>query len=230
MLPLHITRVRSDCSLHFKIRPFSTFRHLLWPLLTSPLPSPAVADALPGNFPGETETSLGKTLIFPPVAAEFTCAMSERLSGLTIPCWLTPSHRPCIRFLSVRAGFCLQLPPHPVSRRRSCLQLTIPVVTARRELSPLRSVPCQAHMGSGLPLRDPRNDGKVVNFTQCNLEKGPGNQPSQPPASARSSWLTRPAASICTICPALGMISTLAPSIALAWPAGIIASASPQIT
>ncbi len=149
MLPLHITRVRSDCSLHFKIRPFSTFRHLLWPLLTSPLPSPAVADALPGNFPGETETSLGKTLIFPPVAAEFTCAMSERLSGLTIPCWLTPSHRPCIRFLSVRAGFCLQLPPHPVSRRRSCLQLTIPVVTARRELSPLRSVPCQAHMGPG---------------------------------------------------------------------------------
>jgi len=81
--------------------------------------------------PREEEISLGKTLILPPVAAGFTRVVSERLSGLAVHCRLTPPHRPHIRFLCVRSGFRLRLPPHPTSRRRSCHQLTIPVVTAR---------------------------------------------------------------------------------------------------
>src|SRR5690554_1456184 len=95
--------------------------------------------------PREAEISLGKTLILPPVAAGFTNAVSERLSGLTIRGWLTPPHRPSIRFLFVRSGVCRRLPPHPASRRRSCPWLAIPVVTARRGLPPPTSAPCQAH-------------------------------------------------------------------------------------
>src|SRR5690606_20405650 len=75
----------------------------------------------------------------------FTNAVSERLSGLTIRGWLTPPHRPSIRFLFVRSGVCRRLPPHPASRRRSCPWLAIPVVTARRGLPPPTSAPCQAH-------------------------------------------------------------------------------------
>src|SRR5690606_5593556 len=133
----------------FRIRPFSHPRQgvgdLLWPLLTSPLPSLPVAGHLLGTAPSEAETSLGKTLILPPVAAGFTTAVSERLSGLTIRGWLTPPHRPSIRFLFVRSGVCRRLPPHPASRRRSCPWLAIPVVTARRGLPPPTSAPCQAH-------------------------------------------------------------------------------------
>src|SRR6185369_15101312 len=42
------------------------------------------------------------------------------------PCRVTPPHRPCIRFLFVASELCFRLPPHPVSRRRSCLPLTVP--------------------------------------------------------------------------------------------------------
>src|SRR5690625_3448671 len=101
--------------------------------------------------PREAEISLGKTLILPPVAAGFTNAVSERLSGLTIRGWLTPPHRPSIRFLFVRSGVCRRLPPHPASRRRTCPWLAIPVVTARRGLPPPTSAPCQAHSIGAAP-------------------------------------------------------------------------------
>src|SRR5690606_36720689 len=108
----------------FRNRPFSHTRQgvgdLLWPLLTSALPSLPVAGHLLGTAPREAETSLSKTLILPPVAAGFLNAVSERLSGLTICGWPTPPHRPSIRFPFVRSVVCCLLPPHPSSRRRSC--------------------------------------------------------------------------------------------------------------
>src|SRR5690606_6781485 len=118
---------------------------LLWPLLPSPLPARPVAGHLRGPAPRGAATPLGKTLILPPLAAGVTNAVSERVPGLTIRGWLTPPHRPAIRFLFVRSGVCRRLPPHPASRRRSCPWLAIPVVTARRGLPPPTSAPCQAH-------------------------------------------------------------------------------------
>ncbi len=132
----------------------------MW-LRAGPSSGSAVAGSLLGIVPRGEEISLGKTLIFPPRifppgAAGFTRAMSERRSGLAIHCWLTPSHRPAIRFLFVRSGFRLRLPPHPASRRRRCLQLTIPVVAARRDLPSPKSVSCQAHNARAAPIKSDR--------------------------------------------------------------------------
>src|SRR5690625_4646059 len=134
--------------------------------------------------PREAEISLGKTLILPPVAAGFTNAVSERLSGLTIRGWLTPPHRPSIRFLFVRSGVCRRLPPHPASRRRSCPWLAIPVVTARRGLPPPTSAPCQAHLerkgGFGRPfcfdarLLFPRDGSRVLALTASTAQPRSG--------------------------------------------------------
>jgi len=43
-------------------------------------------------------------------------------------------HRPHIRFLFVESEFCLRLPSDPASRRRPCLQLTVPTTTACKGL------------------------------------------------------------------------------------------------
>src|SRR5690625_2086267 len=124
--------------------------------------------------PREAEISLGKTLIFPPVAAGFTNAVSERLSGLTIHGWLTPPHRPSIRFLFVRSGVCRRLPPHPASRRRSCHWLAIPVVTARRGLPPPTSAPCQAHRKeAALEARPLRLHGRPISVRELLLPGSP---------------------------------------------------------
>src|SRR5690606_40994393 len=81
LLSLHTHRVGSDCSLlqDSALQPSTRqgVGDLLWPLLTSPLPSLPVAGHLLGTAPREAETSLGKTLILPPVAAGFTNAVSE---------------------------------------------------------------------------------------------------------------------------------------------------------
>ncbi len=132
-----------------------------------------------GIVPRPWEISLGKASIFPPVAAGYTSTISERLLGVTINGWLAPSRRPHIRFLFVRSGFRLGLPPHPASRRRSCLRLTIPVATARRELPPPRSMPCQAHRHPG--IRDSEYPGTISRPAPCpgpRLE-GRGDDPAK---------------------------------------------------
>ena len=63
------------------------------------------------------------------------------LSNARLPC----DRRPCIRFLFVGSGFCLQLPPDLASRQRPCLQLTVPTTTACKGLAPSRITPCLAH-------------------------------------------------------------------------------------
>lgn len=52
--------------------------------------------------------------------------VSVWLSGVPVHGRVTPPHRPSIRFLFVGSGLCLRLPSHSASRRRSCLQLTVP--------------------------------------------------------------------------------------------------------
>jgi hypothetical protein len=92
------------------------------------------------------EISQGKTLILPSSAAGFTCVVSVWLLGFPVRRRVTPPHRPCIRFLFVSSEVCLKAssPPH--------LAVTqLPSAngsghTARRGLSPPRSVPCPAHV------------------------------------------------------------------------------------
>ena len=67
------------------------------------------------------------------------------LSNARLPC----DRRPCIRFLFVGSGFCLQLPPNLASRQRPCLQLTVPTTTACKGLAPSKITPCLAHIKKG---------------------------------------------------------------------------------
>src|SRR5215831_6316953 len=71
------------------------------------------------------------------------------MSGVPVPCRVTPPRRPCIRFLFVGSEFGLRLPPHPASRRRSCLRLVVPITKAHRGLPPPASTPCLAHKPTG---------------------------------------------------------------------------------
>jgi len=70
------------------------------------------------------------------------------LSMARLPC----DHRPCIRFLFVGSGFCLQLPPDLASRQRPCLRLTVPTTTACSGLAPYRITSCLAHQKKGLTI------------------------------------------------------------------------------
>ena len=93
------------------------------------------------------EVSHGKTRLLPPEPGGFTHARAVRLLGVPVPCQVAPRREPSIRFLFVGSGFCRRLPPDPASRRRPCLGLLVPVVTAEKGLAPLRNAPCVAHTG-----------------------------------------------------------------------------------
>jgi hypothetical protein len=54
-----------------------------------------------------------------------------------------------MRFVFLESRLCLRLPSDPASRRRPCLQLTVPVTKVRRGLSPPSSRPCRAHPTAG---------------------------------------------------------------------------------
>ena len=56
----------------------------------------------------------------------------------SVHCRFTPHRQPYIRFLFVESDFCLQLPSHNTSRYRSCSWLTVPLITARKGLSPYK--------------------------------------------------------------------------------------------
>jgi len=73
---------------------------------------------------------------FPRPAPDLPAHAPGWLSGFPVHCRVTPLCRPCIRFLFVASEFCLRLPPNPTSRRRSCLQLTVPITSARGGLPP----------------------------------------------------------------------------------------------
>jgi len=139
---------------------------LLWPRLTPPRPSDAVADTLLRIARRAEEVSHGKTLHFLGATAGFTRARDRRSIGRPrpspgCPTALAPCFRRgrlCIRFLFVGSPICLRLPPHPASLRRSCplfkpgagFWLAVPLLAARRGLAPPSSMPCVAHDGSRL--------------------------------------------------------------------------------
>jgi hypothetical protein len=60
--------------------------------------------------------------------------VSVWLSGVPVHSRVTPPHRPSIRFLFVSSELCFRLPPHPVSRRRSCLPLSVPANRPEKDL------------------------------------------------------------------------------------------------
>ena len=102
------------------------------------------------------EVSHGDALHFLGAAAGFTRALcrkeyraSPSIAGLPHRTGPLPSQgQACIRCLFVGSPICLRLPPHPASLRRSCLWLAVPLLAARRGLSPPSSMPCVAHSGS----------------------------------------------------------------------------------
>jgi hypothetical protein len=158
LLPRRFHRVALVCSLAQRFSP-SRRPHgsaLLWPLLTPPRPSDAVADTLLRFARRAEEVSHGKTLHFLGATAGFTRARDRRSIGRPrpspgCPTALAPCFRRgrlCIRFLFVGSPICLRLPPHPASLRRSCLRLSVPLLAARRGLAPPSSMPCVAHNGS----------------------------------------------------------------------------------
>jgi len=60
---------------------------------------------------------------FPRPRPDLPTCVSGWLSGAPVQCRVAPPRRPAIRFLFVRSGFRLGLPPHPTSRWRRCLRL-----------------------------------------------------------------------------------------------------------
>ena len=83
---------------------------------------------------------------------------------------LPHDRRPCIRFLFVGSGFCLQLPSDTASRQSPCLRLTVPTTTACKGLAPSRSTPCLAHRRqypadvAGYYSRCPSGKSKTIRF------------------------------------------------------------------
>jgi len=67
---------------------------------------------------------------------------------------LTQIAQPHTRFVFLGAGFRLGLPPHPASRRRSCLRLGVSTTSSSRGLSPPIDRPCRAYSRApSAPLR-----------------------------------------------------------------------------
>src|SRR5215471_15467099 len=58
--------------------------------------------------------------------------------------------QPPTRFVFLGAGFRLGLPPHPASRRRSCLRLGVSTTSSSRGLSPPIDRPCRAYSMAAL--------------------------------------------------------------------------------
>jgi len=84
------------------IRPFSfATRRLLWPLLTSPHPSRDVAAAVVVFATTDGETSQGKTCLFPPALAGFTCARVRIVIG-RLRLWPDYPTAPALYPVSVR--------------------------------------------------------------------------------------------------------------------------------
>ena len=65
--------------------------------------------------------------------------------GLPVYGRVTPLRWSSIRFLFVESEFCHQLPSDSTSRWTPLLRLAVPVITARRGLSPPRCTTCLAH-------------------------------------------------------------------------------------
>ena len=133
-----------DSALHA----FPLGRALLWPLLTPPRPSDAVADTLLRLSGEPRRPPTVRHCTFSGQPPDLPVRVTEGVLGVPVHGRVAPPHWPCIRFLFVGPLICLRLPPHPASLRRSCLWLSVPLLAARRGLSPPSSVPCVAHHGS----------------------------------------------------------------------------------
>ena len=97
-----------------------------------------------GCYPGRRRE--GKTLILHSSAAGFTCLVSVWLLGFPVRRRVTPPHRPCIRLLFVNSEVCLKASSPPQLAVTQLPSANGSGHTARRGLSPPRSVPCLAHV------------------------------------------------------------------------------------
>ena len=102
--------------LDVRVRPFIQHPGRLWPLLTSPAPSRAIAAPLPRFSRRDRKASQGKTRPFPLVAARSTCARVRVIFGRPRPGAGLP-HRAglvsgsCSSAPGFTSGF-LPTPPH----------------------------------------------------------------------------------------------------------------------
>jgi len=113
-----------------------------WLLPTRRIPLPISCSGSPGKAERPPRV---RRCCFARALPDLPVRVSGWSPGVPVHCRVTPPHRPSIRFLFVSSGLGLRLPPHPASRRRSCLRLAVPITRARRGLAPPASTPCLAH-------------------------------------------------------------------------------------
>jgi len=113
-----------------------------WLLPTRQMPLPASCSGSPGKAGRSPRVRRCRFARAPP---DLPTCVSRWLSGVPVRCRVTPPRRPYIWFLFVGSGLGLRLPPHPASRRRSCLRLVVPITKAHRGLAPPVTTPCLAH-------------------------------------------------------------------------------------
>src|SRR5436305_10849074 len=77
------------------------------------------------------------------------------VTGFAFLSRLTQIAPPHTRFVFLGAGIRLVLPPHPASRRRSCLRLGVSTTSSSRGLSPPSDRPCRAYSRRRLRRRWP---------------------------------------------------------------------------
>jgi len=117
--------------------------NLLCPLLTSDTPSHRLT----------TVVAQGQSIRSPRVIRTHLHAYIRRIYDrafrTSIGLWRYlpphPARPPRMRFLFIGPALCLQLPSDPTSRWAPLPRLAVPVITARRGLSPPRCMTCLAH-------------------------------------------------------------------------------------
>ncbi len=142
----------------------------------------------PDSIGTAPEISQGKLCILPSVPA----GCIRMTPGLPAHGRVTPLRRPCIRFLFVGSEFCHKLPSDSTSRWTPLLRLAVPVITARRGLSPPRCTTCLAHQKrpQGLtswPLNYSFHPHQGKGDGKCWVKSHP-SLPESPPAGW--GWLT----------------------------------------
>jgi hypothetical protein len=134
LLPLHTHRIARSCSLAVEFGPSSLVRTTTASADFSRSIGRRCRRPAP-NRRRDREISQGKTLLLRSVVAGFTSARVRLTFGplRPLPDYPTaPAFDPVLLF--VNAELCLQLPPHPASRRRSCLRLSVPVSRPEKDL------------------------------------------------------------------------------------------------
>ena len=85
-------------------------------------------------------------MFFHRVMPDLPLHSSGLLLGFSVQRRVTLMQRPCIRFLFVTTLLCHRLPSDSTSRWTPLPRLAVPILTARKGLSPSRTLPCLTYV------------------------------------------------------------------------------------